>query len=356
MVKHGKLKGTLKKGDTFLSRIDELPDKSRVEFVRYDEESYNTKVLTDPSSLESLKGIDGVKWISFTGNLEQSWIDSLETHLDLHPLVVEDILNPEQRPKVEEFEEYLFITLKMFFSSHKKMIAQQLNIVLGKGYVLTFQRHPNNVFDDTIKRIKSGKGRIRTMGSDYLVYRLIDAVIDTYFNVIEKVGEMVEDIEDRLVKNPDESILYDVHSLKRDMIYLRRSIWPMRDVVGSLSRDRSSMINTETEIFFRDIYDHTIQVIDMIETFRDMLSGMLDLYLSSLSNRMNEVMKVLTIIATIFIPLTFVAGIYGMNFDPDASPLNMPELNWFYGYPITLFGMLLISLMMLLYFRRKKWI
>ncbi len=275
--------------------------------------------------------------------------------MGLHPLVVEDILNSEQRPKVEEFEEYIFITLKMFFLSHKQMIAQQFNIVLGKGYILTFQRHPNNVFDDVMKRIKSGKGRIRTMDSDYLVYRLIDAVIDTYFNVIEKVGDMVEAIEDRLVEDPDESILYDVHSLKRDMIYLRRSIWPMREVVGSLSRDRSSMINTETEIFFRDIYDHTIQVIDMIETFRDMLSGMLDLYLSSLSNRMNEVMKVLTIIATIFIPLTFIAGIYGMNFDPDASPLNMPELNWIYGYPVTLIGMLIISLIMLFYFRRKKW-
>ncbi len=267
-------------------------------------------------------------------------------------------MNAAQRPKVEEFDDYLFLTLKTFFSTARSntIKTQQLSIVLGENFVLTFQNHPNDLFDDVVQRIKSGKGRIRSMGADYLTYRLVDSVVDSYFNIIDKVGDAIETIEDRLMAEPEEQVLYDIHSLKRDMIFLRRSIWPMREVVGTLSRDRTSMINPETEVFYRDIYDHTIQVIDTIETFRDMLSGMLDLYLSSLSNKMNEVMKVLTIIATIFIPLTFIAGIYGMNFDPEASPLNMPELGWYFGYPFAMGLMLIIAFMMLIFFRRKKWI
>ncbi len=345
-------------GGSLISSTETQPKFSRVSMVNYDKETHSLMKLTDPQVLKGLKDKEGVTWIAFTGQLQQHWIDSLEEVLQIHPLVIEDIVNAGQRPKVEEFDDHLFLTLKTFFSSEKAntIKTQQLSIVLGENYVLTFQNHPNELFDDVLQRIKSGKGRIRGMGPDYLTYRLVDSVVDSYFNVIDKVGDAIETIEDRLMAEPEEQVLYDIHSLKRDMIFLRRSIWPMREVVGTLSRDRTSMINPETEVFYRDIYDHTIQVIDTIETFRDMLSGMLDLYLSSLSNKMNEVMKVLTIIATIFIPLTFIAGIYGMNFDPDASPLNMPELGWYFGYPFAMGSMVIIAIIMLIFFRKKKWI
>ncbi|MBU1007086.1 MAG: magnesium/cobalt transporter CorA, partial [Candidatus Omnitrophica bacterium] len=233
---------------------------------------------------------------------------------------------------------------------NKKIESEQVSLVLGRNFVLSFQETEGDVFDPIRNRIKNAKSRIRSMGADYLAYSLLDAVIDNYFAIIEKLGERIEDMEEDLMNNPTPKTLRIIHTLKRDMIFLRKSVWPLREVVNNMERGDTELIKDPTRIFLRDVYDHTIQVIDSVETFRDTVSGMLDIYLSSISNKMNEVMKVLTIIATIFIPTTFIAGIYGMNFH------NMPELSWKYGYPAVWAVIILVILGMLAYFRRRKWL
>lgn len=233
---------------------------------------------------------------------------------------------------------------------NKEIKTEQVSLILGSNWVVSFQENEGDVFDPIRERLRTDKGRIRKMGADYIVYALIDAVVDNYFAVLEKIGDKIEEIEDELVTNPAPETLRAIHDLKRQMILLRKSVWPLREVINRLERWESKLINKSTDIFLRDVYDHTIQVIDAIETFRDVLSGMLDIYLSSVSNRMNEVMKVLTIIATIFIPLTLVAGIYGMNFK------YMPELEWVWGYPFVLLIMLAVGIVMLFYFRRRNWL
>ena len=261
-------------------------------------------------------------------------------------------MNTGQRPKMEDFGDYLFIVLKMlhYDKEEDETKTEQVSLILSSNYVISFQESEGDVFDPIRERIRSDRGRIRKMGVDYLAYSLIDAIVDNYFMVLEKIGEKIEDIEDELVRNPTPEVLHTIHRLKRELIFLRKSVWPLREVISRLERWESPLIDKSIDIYLRDVYDHTIQVIDALETFRDMLSGMLDIYLSSLSNRMNEVMKVLTIIATIFIPLTFIAGIYGMNFK------YMPELDSPWGYPLVYIVMLAVSAVMLVYFRRKRWL
>jgi len=237
-----------------------------------------------------------------------------------------------------------------------KIYAEQVSLILGSNYVISFQESIGDVFDSIRNRIRNSKGRIRKMGSDYLAYSLIDAIVDNYYVTLEIVGEKIESIEEKLISNPIPETLQTIYNLKRGLIFLRKSVWPLREVISGLQRSESKLINKSTNIYLRDVYDHTIQVIDSIETYRDMTSGMLDIYMSSISNKMNEVMKVLTIFAVIFIPLTFVAGIFGMNFNPESSPFNMPELNFYWGYPMALFVMAIIGFVMLIYFRRKKWL
>jgi len=293
-----------------------------------------------------------ITWINIDGIQRIDVIEKIGKHFNLHPLALEDIVNTGQRPKMEDFVDYIFVVLKMLYYDEKEREtkAEQLSLVLGPNWVISFQENEGDVFDPIRERIRADKGRIRKMGADYLVYALIDAVVDNYFIILEKIGEKIEEIEDELVANPAPETLQAIHNLKRQMIFLRKSVWPLREVISRLERWESQLINKSTDIYLRDVYDHTIQVIDAIETFRDMLSGMLDIYLSSVSNRMNEVMKVLTIIATIFIPLTLVAGLYGMNFR------YMPELEWPWGYPLVLFFMFAIGVLMLIYFRKKKWL
>jgi len=246
--------------------------------------------------------------------------------------------------------------LKYHSEKDDEIKAEQISLILGKNFVLSFQETEGDVFNFIRERIKNSKGRIRKIGADYLIYALLDAVVDNYYIILEKIGEKVEVIEEELVSNPVPETLQAIHNMKREMIFLRKSVWPLREVISGLQRGESKLIHKSTNIYLRDMYDHTIQVIDTIETFRDMISGMLDIYMSSVSNKMNEVMKVLTIFAAIFIPLTFVAGLYGMNFSPDASPFNMPELSFYWGYPMALFAMAVIGVIMLIYFRRKKWL
>jgi magnesium transporter len=291
-------------------------------------------------------------WINVNGIHQVSNLENLGDCYHLHPLVLEDILNPEQRPKLEDYGDYLFLILKMLHLKGKPegLFTEQVSIILGENFVISFQENDQDIFDPVRQRLKLGKGRLRGEGADYLAYTLLDLVVDHYFVILERLGEIIEDLEDKLVANPTPDTLNRIHRLKRDMIVLRKSVWPLREVVSQLERRESPLVRDSTNLYLKDLYDHVIQVIDNIETFRDILAGMLDIYLSSLSNRLNEVMKVLTMIATIFIPLTFIAGVYGMNFK------HMPELDWTWGYYSTLAVMALVSLGMILYFRKKGWL
>ncbi|MCJ7687321.1 MAG: magnesium/cobalt transporter CorA, partial [Desulfobacteraceae bacterium] len=257
-----------------------------------------------------------------------------------------------QRPKMEDLGDYIFIVLKMLMPAKTEgdFDAEQVSLILGSNFVISFQEKQGDVFNTIRERIKMGKGRIRKTGSDYLAYTLLDAIIDNYFVILEDVGEKIETMQEEVLANPDPSILKVIQDTKRNMIFLRKSVWPLRETISNLERGESSLIGDSVGPYLRDVYDHTIQVIDTVETFRDTISGTLDIYLSSLSNKMNEVMKVLTIIATIFIPLTFIAGLYGMNFK------FMPELEWKWSYLVIWIVFLVVGALMLIGFRRKKWL
>ena len=291
-------------------------------------------------------------WINIEGIHDVRVLERLGECYGFHTLILEDILNTDQRPKMEDHGEYIYVVLKMLNSDkNNSVVIEQISLLLGKNFVISLQEGlEGDVFNPVRERIRSGKGRIRKMGSDYLAYALLDSIVDNYFIVLEKLGEKIEVLEEELITNPKRETLHAIHNLKREMIFLRKSVWPLREVISGLERGESSLISKSTQIFLRDLYDHTIQVIDTVEAFRDMLSGMLDIYLSSVSNKMNEVMKVLTIIATIFIPLTFIAGVYGMNFR------NMPEIEWQWGYPLSLLIMGGVAVIMLVFFRKKRWI
>ena len=326
--------------------------KARITIIDYDEAQFQEKEAKKVEECFPFKDKPTVTWINIDGIHQVDIIEKIGKHFNLHPLVLEDIVNTGQRPKMEDFVDYIFIVVKMLYYDEKEneTKTEQVSLILGSNFVISFQESEGDVFDPIRERIRSDKGRIRKMGADYLAYALIDTIVDNYFTILEKLGEGIEDIEDELVTNPMPETLQTIHNLKREMIFLRKSVWPLREVISRLERWESSLIQKSTGIYLRDVYDHTIQVIDAIETFRDMLSGMLDIYLSSVSNRMNEVMKVLTIIATIFIPLTLVAGIYGMNFK------FMPELAQPWGYPMVYSIMLVIGILMVMYFRKKKWL
>ncbi|MFH1788116.1 MAG: magnesium/cobalt transporter CorA [Candidatus Altiarchaeota archaeon] len=332
-------------------------DKIKITVIDYDESEFTEKNVKTVEECFKFRDKPTVTWINIDGLHDLESIEKLGKNFGIHSLVLEDIVNTNQRPKLEDFEDYIFLVLKMLYvrEDDGEVHAEQISMILGKTFVISFQEQEGDIFDNIRERIRSGKGRIRKLGADYLAYSLMDAIVDNYFLILEKFGETIEEREEELVSNPDPETLQDIYSLKRELIFLRKSVWPLREVISGLERQESPLIQESTDIYLRDVYDHTIQVIDTIETYRDMVSGMLDMYLSSISNRMNEIMKVLTIIATIFIPLTFIAGIYGMNFNPDASPLNMPELNWYWGYPAIWTVMLSVGLIMYMYFRRKKW-
>jgi len=293
-----------------------------------------------------------VTWINVEGLHRVEVIQKLGDCYGLHPLVLEDILNTDQRPKLEDYKDYLFLVIKMLHTGKTpETLIEQVSLILGSNFVISFQEGmEGDVFDQIRERIRRGKGRIRNMGADYLVYSLIDAIVDNYFVVLEIMGERIEELEDELMTRPTTLTLREIHQLKREMIFLRKAVWPLREVINSPVRGESPLVSEGTRLYLRDVYDHTIQIIDAVETLRDMLSGMLDIYLSSMSNRMNEIMKFLTIIGTIFIPLTFIVGVYGMNFE------NMPELKWHWGYVAVWAVMAGIALFMLGYFRKKKWL
>ena len=327
-------------------------EKAKITILDYDEKNFEERVVKRVEECFPFKDKPTVTWINIDGLHDIEIIEKLGKYFGLHPLLLEDILNTGQRPKMEDFENHIFVVLKMLYhdKAENEVMAEQVSIVLGENFVISFQEKEGDVFDTIRERIRGGKGRIRKAGSDYLAYTLLDSVIDNYFIILERFGERIEGMEDEVIANPSEETLKNIHHLKGEMVFLRKSVWPLREVISGLERTESELIDEKTGIYLRDVYDHTVQIIDTIESLRDTLSGIRDTYLSSISNRMNEVMKVLTIFASIFIPLTFIAGVYGMNFE------YMPELKWRLGYYAIWLIMLVVGILMIMYFRRKRWL
>lgn len=319
--------------------------------IDYDATYFQEKQVDQISECFPFRDTETVTWINVDGLGNPKLIEDLGECFTIHPLILEDIFNTGQRPKMEDLGEYIYLNLKMltYLTTEKEIKIEHISMVIGKNFLISFQEDIGDIFDPVRERIRKD-GRIRKFGPDYLAYALIDAIVDNYFAVMEKLEDQVEDLEEELVLSPTQESLQKINRLKKDMIFLRKSVWPLREMINNLERSESPLIKESTKIYLRDVYDHTIQVIDTLETFRDMVSGMIDIYLSGLSYKMNEIMKVLTLIATIFIPLTFVVGLYGMNFK------NMPEIDWEFGYYSVLVVMVFMVVGMLTYFRRKKWI
>jgi magnesium transporter len=330
---------------------DKKVEKIIISVTDYDQEHLSVEDFPDVKSIIAFKNTPTVSWINVTGLHQVDILEKFVEGFNIHPLVLEDILNTDQRPKLEVFDDYIFIVLKMltFDEDRKEVSAEHIGVILGQNYVITFQEREGDVFNPVRNRLNNPLGRLRKNGADYLAYAIMDIIVDHYFILLEKMGEKIEMLEETVIENPHTGIVTEIQFMKRELIFLRKSIWPLREVINEIVRDESAFISEFITPYLRDVYDHTIQVIDTVETYRDMVTGILDIYLSNISNRMNEVMKVLTIIATIFIPLTFIAGIYGMNFE------FMPELQWRWGYPAVWILMMAIFVGMLVYFRRKKW-
>ncbi|MCK9375348.1 MAG: magnesium/cobalt transporter CorA [Syntrophobacterales bacterium] len=323
----------------------------KVTITHYDEATITDQEYDAFSECLPPVSPQGVTWIDVRGVHQVKNLEKLGECFHLHPLVLEDILDVEQRPKIEDYDDYLFIVLKTIrpFGS-EGMASEQISLILGANYLISCHEVNGDIFAPVRERLLTSKGRIRKLGADYLAYSLIDLIVDNYFVHLDSLGDQVESLEDQVVTRPSPQTLREVHQFKNDMIMVRKCLWPLREVIARLERRESPLINDSLTVYFKDVYDHTIIAIETVETYRDILSGMLDIYLSSMSNKLNEIMKVLTIIATIFMPLTFITSLYGMNFK------NMPELRWRYGYYEVLGLIVVIALGMLLYFRKRRWI
>jgi magnesium transporter len=340
-------------------RIEPDAPLPAIVLIDYNEEKAVRHEVATPEECAPFLDTESVSWVDVKGLGSEDVLQRLGKVFDLHPLVLEDVVNVPQRPKVEEYDDQILIVARMMVlkETGRGFYSEQVSFILGQHYLLTVQEEPErDCFEVVRDRIRTSKGSIRKRNADYLAYTLLDAIIDGFFPILEVYGEEIEELEDEVVASPTRQTLEKIHQLKRELITLRRSIWPLRDAINSLVRDSDAeLISDDVRIYLRDCYDHTVQVLDMVETYRELASSLMDVYLSSVSNKMNEIMKVLTVISTIFIPLTFVAGIYGMNFNPDKSPFNMPELNWYWGYPMCWAVMLTIALALIYFFKRKGW-
>ena len=336
---------------TIIYSGEEQTEKVKITLIEFNEKEFIEKEFIDFDECLMHVKVDMVKWINVDGIHDTELIQKIGEKFNIHTVTLEDIANTNQRPKFEDYENYLVSIMKMMSHEHEIKSEQLTIILLNDNTVISFQEvQGGDAFDIIRARIRTGKGRVRKMAADYLAYCLMDAVVDFYFVVLEKIGDRIEALEEELIHHPSEETMRTLHAMKREMIFLRKAVWPMRELINNFERCESKFIKKPTRLFLRDLYDHTIRVIDTVETFRDLLSGMMDIYLSSVSNRMNEVMKVLTIITTIFIPLSFIAGIYGMNFD------NMPELHTRYGYYALWIAMISIAVGMVFYFKKRKWL
>ena len=348
--KQGSMPGTLD--------IEKDAPQPEIILIDYNEAERTRLILDTPEDCIPYLDTESVSWVDVLGLGSEDVLKRLGKVFKLHPLVLEDIVNVPQRPKVEDYENQLVIITHMVLLKENSggFWKEQVSFVLGRHYLLTVQEEPSrDCFQPVRDRIRFSKGTIRKQKSDYLVYTLIDSIIDGFFPVLEAYGEQIEELEDEVVVNPTRNTIKKIYQIRRELLALRRAIWPQRDAINTLIRDGSDLISPEVQIYLRDCYDHAVQVMDMVETYRELTSGLMDIYLSSVGNKMNEIMKLLTVISTIFIPLTFIAGVYGMNFNTEKSPLNMPELNWSWGYPVCLALMLAIAIGLVFFFWRRGW-
>jgi len=327
-------------------------EKVRLSLVTYGPDTIEEHQVDTLEEALSLCDGSGFTWLNIDGIHDIDLIEHLGQHFGIHPLTQEDILNTAHRPKFEEFEHYAYIVLKMlrYDAADNRVLTEQVSLILTGKTLISLQESPGDVFDPVRGRLHKGRSRIRKAGSDYLTYALIDAIVDHYFSILEQIGVQIEEIEDDTLSDPTPKVLQRIHRMKREILYLRKQIWPLREVVGVMAKEEPALIQSDTMIFLRDVHDHTIQIIETIESQRDILAGLLDMYMTGISNKMNEVMKVLTIMATIFIPITFIAGVYGMNFK------YMPELEWPWGYAMVWVVMIAVVIVMVLYFNKKKWL
>jgi len=324
---------------------------TQINLLCYDEKNFEEFKIENVNNLKNLFKDKQVNWVDIVGTKNLNIIKSIGENFNIHPLIVEDIYSADQRLKIDYFPDYAFIVVKAVnYIKGEIFELEQVNIIFGKNFVFSFQEFFPNQYEQIFERIKQAKGRIRKFGADYLVYVLLDVLVDNYFTIMEDFSERIDELQEILIENPSPKVLQEIYELKKDLIKIRKAAWPLREVVSQISKIGAEFFEESTNIYFRDVYDHVIQIIDTLETYRDMLSGMVDIFMSSVSNKMNEVMKVLTIIATIFIPLTFIAGVYGMNFQ------FMPELAWKWGYLTIMCVMVALAIGMIIYFRRKKWL
>ncbi|QQZ28151.1 magnesium/cobalt transporter CorA [Thiothrix subterranea] len=325
-------------------------DTTHIRLFEYDAENFSETPSPTAQQCQHAQQNTLVDWLDVTGVNDPIAIRELGETFGLHPLALEDILNSGQRPKIDFHEQHAFLILNLPHLIEDDIVLEQVSLFVGNGHLLSFCSGDGAAFEPIRQRLRQGFGRIRTRGVDYLLYALVDVVIDSAFPLLEDIGEQIEELEDRVLENPDKAILHTLHQLKRDLLLLRRALWPQREVISRLIQHDAELVNTTMRPYFSDCYDHAVQIIDLIETYREMLSGMLDIYLSSLSNRMNDIMRVLTVVGTIFIPLTFIVGVYGMNFRV------MPELEWEYGYFVIWGIMLALAIGMLAAFKWRKWL
>jgi magnesium transporter len=322
--------------------------ETKITFIEYDKDNFKQKII---EKCPEFKNKDTIKWIKINGFSNMENLKDIGQCFKLHPLALEDILNTHQRPKIEDYKDYLYVVLKLIEeSAEHRLTTKQISLILEKNVLISFQDDEDEIFDVIIKRLKSKDTPIRLKGADYLLYSLIDTIIDSYYFDLEKLEDRIEVIEEDLIEHPEPNVLNKIHNVKLDIITLRKSIWPVREILSNFGSYNYDLIDRSTDYYIRDVYDHSIQAFDMLESFRDRISDMLDIYLSTTSNKLNEIVRVLTVISTIFVPLTFIVGLYGMNFR------SMPEMEYQYSYPIILLVMFLIAVSMLVYFRRKKWI
>lgn len=330
--------------------------KPEIHVIRYDTDELTEVTIEDVRDLPPLLEQAGVIWVNVYGLGDAAIIQQLGEIFDVHKLALEDVVHVHQRAKVEEYEEHLFIVCRMVSLKNKRLETEQLSMFLGSNFVLTFQERLGDCLEPVRERIRKKRGRIRNVGADYLAYALIDAILDGYFPVLEGYGNRLDEIEGQVVAEAGNEAIAAIHRIRGDLLVLRKTIWPHREAVNTLLRDVHPLIHADTLLYLRDCYDHTVQIIDVTETYREVCSDLRDFHFSQVSQRTNDVMRVLTIIATIFIPLSFVAGLYGMNFDPEASPWNMPELKWRYGYPFALTVMASMTVGLLVFFWKRGWI
>lgn len=324
----------------------------KISVVNYNKSTLKKHTVKSIDELLLYKTTDTITWVIVDGLKDVSIIDAIGQYFDIHPLVLEDILNTHQRPKFEEFNDYLYVVIKAISLGNEEFNVdyEQISLLILNNFVFTFMEKPDALFDPILNRLDNDKSQIRNLGADYLAYIIMDTVVDEYFALQDAFDELIEAVEDKLLSDPSSETLATIQKIKRELIFLRRTVSPLRELLAAIQRSESPLINEKTRRYFGDIYDHAIRITEAIESYRDLIAGMLDIYLSSVSNKMNETMKVLTVFASIFIPLTFIAGVYGMNFE------YMPELKWRWGYPVLWVFFISVSVFLLRFFKKKKWL